>query len=132
VTTIDHDTIANNPTIQAKVLNAPARSGSVRFVTYVRFFGNTLGGKYVETDEFAFPVDICKGCLIAFSPADIRPGYAAPNCLQNFTASAGAMSQSSLPCIVGQDLQIDCIQCQDVADCHGAVQGVIVDAGGGG
>ncbi len=132
VTTIDSATILGDSEIQAKVIGQPARSGSVRLVTYVRFFGNTLGGRYVESDEFEFPVDVCKGCLISFTPADISPLYPAPNCAQNPTSTGGSSSQQSLPCIVGQDLQIDCIQCQDVADCRG-YQGIpIADAGGGG
>jgi hypothetical protein len=131
VTTIDSETILADSEIQAKVLGMPANSGSVRLVTYVRFFGNTLGGRYVESDEFEFPVDVCKGCLISFTPADISPLFKAPNCAQNPTSTGGSSSQQSLPCNVGQDLAIDCIQCQDVPDCQG-YQGVMFDAGGGG
>jgi hypothetical protein len=134
VTTIDRDTILNNSTIQSTVINA-ARPGVVRLVTYVRFFGKTLGGKYVESNEFEFPVDVCKGCLITFSPQDIYmdpTGHIpVPNCLGSGAGSSAA--QQSLPCVVGQDLQIDCIQCLNVPDCHGAYQGgIIQDAGGGG
>jgi hypothetical protein len=131
VTTIDNATILADSEIVANVINAPPRAATVRLVTYVRFFGNTLGGKYVESDEFEFPVDICRGCLISFTPADINPLYAVPNCAQNPTSAGGSSAQQSLPCVVGQDLEIDCIQCQDVADCRGS-QGVMLDAGGGG
>jgi hypothetical protein len=93
--------------------------GYVRVITYVRFFGNTLGGRYVESDEFEFPVDVCQGCLISYTPQDINPCFAAPNCLGN--AAAGTSSaQSSVPCVVGQDLSIDCIQCQSYPECRGA------------
>jgi hypothetical protein len=129
VTTIDRDTIINNSTIQATI----GSGGVVRLVTYVRFFGKTLGGKYVESNEYEFPVDVCKGCLITFSPQDIlmAPGVPVPNCLGSGAGSSTA--QQSLPCVVGQDLQIDCIQCQNVTDCHGKYQGgIIQDAGGGG
>jgi hypothetical protein len=112
----------------AKILNS---GGIVRLVTYARFFGNTLGGRYVESGEFEFPVDVCKGCLISFSPQDINPAYPVPNCLGN--SSLGTSSaQQSLPCVVGQDLAIDCLQCQAVYDCHGAWHGGLLDAGGGG
>jgi hypothetical protein len=131
VTTIDRDTILNDSEIQSLVVNAPPRSATVRLVTYVRFFGNTLGGRYVESGEFAFPVDICKGCLITFSPADISPVFPAPNCAQNPNSmGGGSTSQQSLPCYRGQDLAIDCIQCQDVPDCRGS-QGPLYDAGVG-
>jgi hypothetical protein len=132
VTVIDRDTILNNAAIQSTVINA-ARPGVVRLVTYTRIFGKSLGGKYVESNEFEFPVDVCRGCLITFSPQDINLSglYPVPNCLGNGTGSSSA--QQSLPCVVGQDLQIDCIQCLNVPDCHGAYQGsLIVDAGGGG
>jgi hypothetical protein len=125
----------------AKILNA---HGSVRLVTYTRFFGNTLGGKYVESDEFEFPVDVCKGCLISFTPQDIRtaplcngcPLPPIPNCLGN-GALGTSSAQQSLPCAPGQDLPIDCLQCQAVPDCQGACQNgacnyVVADAGGGG
>jgi hypothetical protein len=126
---IDDNTVAANATIKSSVIDAPPRTASVRLVTYVRFFGNTLGGRYVESDEFEFPVDICRGCLIAFSPQDIRPApYPAPNCLGN-AAAGSSTAQQTLPCIVGQDLSIDCIQCQEVPDCHGAYQGGPLDAG---
>jgi hypothetical protein len=105
--------------------------GRVRLVTYARFFGNTLGGRYVESDEFEFPVDVCKGCLIAFTPQDINPAYPVPNCLGN-GALGTSTAQQSLPCKPGQDLPIDCIQCQAIPDCHGLWQGGLLDAGGGG
>jgi hypothetical protein len=143
VTTIDSATAAGlcapNPLGQcaassqsAQILNA---GGLVRLVTYARFFGNTLGGKYIESDEFEFPVDVCKGCLIAFTPQDIKPGFPSPNCLGN-AALGSSTAQQSLPCWPGQDLMIDCLQCQSVPACQGACQNgacnVFFDAGGGG
>jgi hypothetical protein len=85
--------------------------GYVRVITYLRFFGNTLGGRYVESDEFEFPVDVCQStathpCLIAFTPQDINPCFSAPNCLGNAGAGTSS-SQSTLPCNPGQDLKID-------------------------
>jgi hypothetical protein len=95
-----------------------AGGGSVRVVTYVRFFGNTLGGRYIESDEFEFPVDVCSGCLITFSEADVNPCYKTPNCLGN--PAAGTSSANTAPCNVGQDQGIDCAQCQAVPQCRGA------------
>jgi hypothetical protein len=101
-----------------------AMGGRARVVTYLRFFGNTLGGRYVESDEFEFPVDVCQStaaypCLIAFTPQDINPCYQSPNCLGN--AAAGSSSTSNtLPCSPGQDMAIDCIQCQSNPACRGA------------
>ncbi len=103
--------------------------GYVRVVTYLRFFGKTLGGRYVESDEFEFPVDVCEQCLIAYTPQDINPCYAAPNCLGN--AAAGTSSaQQTIPCTVGQDIPIDCIQCQSFEACRGVYANMpLPDAG---
>ncbi len=127
---IDNSTVANNATIRSTVINAPPRTASVRLVTYVRFFGNTLGGRYVESDEFEFPVDVCRGCLITFSPQDISPNAPVPNCLGN-SAAGSSTAQQTLPCVVGQDLSIDCVQCQGIPDCAGAYQGGPLDGGAG-
>jgi hypothetical protein len=122
VTTIDHDTVVN---VMKSAL-------PVRLVTYARFFGKTLGGRYVESNEFEFPVDVCRGCLITFSAQDINTSglYPIPNCIGSGTAS----TMQSVPCVIGQDLLIDCIQCQYVPECQGAWHGGIImpDAGGGG
>ncbi len=50
----------------------------VELDTYVRFFGNTLGGEYVESGEFEFPVDVCQGCLVTFSAASTNPNFRDP------------------------------------------------------
>jgi hypothetical protein len=104
-------TIDSNTLTSANVMSVVTTGGTVRLVTYVRFFGET-GGISVESSEFEFPVDVCKGCLIAFPPQDVSPDYPTPNC-------AGAMTGTTLPipCTPGQDIPIDCSQCQSVPDC---------------
>jgi hypothetical protein len=87
----------------------------IRLITYVRFFGTTLGGQYVESNEFEYPVDICRGCLIQFAPQDIKPGCSVPNCF-----GMGMGGSLPVPCRRGHDLPIDCSQCLDVQDCYGA------------
>jgi hypothetical protein len=118
---IDAQSVADlqNPAKNATAAMTIAGGGLARVVTYVRFFGKTLGGRYVESNEFEFPVDVCSGCLIQFTPQDINPCYKAPNCIGN--AAAGTSSaQQSVPCVFGQDLAIDCLQCQAYPACHGA------------
>jgi hypothetical protein len=98
----------------------------VRLVTYARFFGKSLGGQSVESNEFEFPIDICNGCLIAFSN---NPLYPAPNCVGNAGTN---MAMPVIPCVTGQDLVVDCAACQNGnANCRGVYQPV-PDAGGGG
>jgi hypothetical protein len=105
VTTIDNGTASSIK---------PARGALVRLITYVRFFGQTLGGQHVESNEFEFPVDVCNGCLVRVSQMD-------------FSATAGT-TMLPLPCFPGQDFAIDCSQCDApvcVATCPS------FDAGGG-
>jgi hypothetical protein len=117
--------------------HGPSTLGStVRFISKVRVFGHTLGGQYVESDEFPFPIDVCAGCLIQFSPADINMMVLPqPNCLNagSMTASGGTNLPS--PCVPGQDEFIDCSQCLSNPACNPAVVGgggtVVVDAGAG-
>jgi hypothetical protein len=121
-TIIDSNTIQND----TELLGTVSSGGTARLVTYVKFFGNTLGGKYVESDEFEFPVDVCQGCLIVFSAQDINPQFTSPNCIGNGTSSATLPA----PCYPGQDFRIDCSQCLSDPACN-PVATPIVDAGAG-
>ena len=61
-------TILDEPTlISSFVQGQLVPGGTVRLVAHVKFSGKSLGGQSVESNEFEFPVDICSGCLIAFS-----------------------------------------------------------------
>jgi hypothetical protein len=118
------------------VVNFPVgASGYARVVTYTRFFGHTLGGQYVESNEFEFPVDICNGCLINFlnTPVDIggQP-LGQPNCVVPLGATGAAVNTPQIPCFLGQDLAVDCTGCQQLKACQGAVtSSSIADAGAG-
>jgi hypothetical protein len=125
VTVVDSATIADDLFLQTNV----AAGGTTRLVTYVTFFGQTTGGDSIQSDEFEFPLDVCEGCLIAFSAADDNPIGPQPNCA---TAAASATTSSlPSPCVVGQDSVIDCSQCLGYTACHGKVApGTTLDAGG--
>ncbi len=97
-----------------------------RIVSYVRFFGQTLGGESVETNEFGFPVDVCRGCLISYPLAEMNTSLPEPNCANGGAASSSS-SSSSVPCVPGQDLPIDCSL---VTPMRSGTS--ITDAGGGG
>jgi hypothetical protein len=101
-----------------------------RLVVFVKFFGKTLGGQYVESNDFEFPVDVCQGCLIGFAPSDISPTCASPNCLGNPTMTSQV---PPAPCVIGQDDVVDCQYCKafGVQACNPVV-GCLQDAGGGG
>lgn len=120
-------TIASQKAVNALVSENSAnlaQGGSATLVTYVKFYGYTLGGTYIESNDFEFPIDVCQGCLISFAASEatvctvngssVTPKT--PNCL-----SPGSSSSSlPYPCNPGQDTVIDCSQCQNIPACRGA------------
>jgi hypothetical protein len=130
VTTLDSNTLLTDTDLQSNV----TAGGTTRLVTYVTFFGQTTGGNSIQSDEFEFPVDVCKStaqfpCLVSFSPTDVNPAFPLPNC----KGAGSASSSSSLPspCIQGQDFPVDCSLCAaTITACQGAAAGVTIpDAG---
>jgi hypothetical protein len=78
----------------------------VKLITYTKMFGKTLGGQYVESNEYEFPVTLCSDCLISFTQADISPLCPVANCLGVGNTTA------TVPCSPGQDLATDCSLCR--------------------
>ncbi len=114
----------------ATAANFVGVAGTTPLVSYVRFFGQTLGGVSVESDEFGFPVNVCYGCLVSFPTAEENVNLPMPNCA--LKGAAAASSATSVPCIIGQDLAVDCSLCQQDAICRQNEPGagpVTVDAG---
>jgi len=112
-------TVISNKALKASgAFSLPVGQASTTLVGYVKFFGHTLGGDYIESNEFEFPVDACNGCLVTFSESDNDPCYLPqPNCLNaaNGTASSSA---NTVPCVPGQDVFIDCSQCLTNSLCN--------------
>lgn len=119
-------------TVQGLSLGDPRDSTVPRPIieldAYVRFYGSTLGGQYVESGEFEFPVEVCMGCLVSFSAASTNPAFATPNCNGS---STGSTTGVTVPCNL-EDFGIDCSQCgtSDRA-CNPNEDSLIVDAGAG-
>lgn len=129
-------------------LQPPAFGPTIPVVSYIRVFGHSLGGESVESNEFGFPVNICKGCLVDFSASDIQSTTIGntvvtlpqPNCFGSQSGTTTSMMTStasmSVPCQIGQDLPIPCAACLGKADVcagtAGAFVAPILDAGGGG
>lgn len=70
-----------------------------QLVLTIKAFGKTLGGTDVESQEFTYPVTVCKGCLVDRS--------------QGCTAMAGAtmIDTSKTPCVTGNDTPLQCQLC---------------------
>jgi hypothetical protein len=69
-------------------------------VVYITFFGQTLGGQTLQSNQYQFPVDVCHGCLVTY-PAGSPTGYCK-------AASSSAVFQACQP---GQDQVSDCTYC---------------------
>jgi hypothetical protein len=107
VTILDEGTVAT--------LGLTSFGGTKRVVPYVRFFGKTLGGDSVESDEFGFPVDVCRSCLISFPTSEDQAALPSPNCA---LGGGAASTTTSVPCVIGQDFPVDCSSCQGFAACQ--------------
>jgi hypothetical protein len=105
-------TIINQATVAKYILpQLPfGNLSELRFVTYTKMFGKSLGGQYVESNEFEFPINACRGCLIAFSTADVNLQCNMLNCLG---ASTTTTTTTSSPCFPGEDQPIDCSLCRN-------------------
>jgi hypothetical protein len=100
ITLLDQTTVAN----LGALIN-----GERRLLVFTKFFGTTLGGQYVESNDFQFPIDVCSGCLISFSAADISSKCQNVNCFGNSTTMMG--STVTVPCNF-EDFAVDCSACK--------------------
>ena len=110
-------------------------AGTVPIVSNVRFFGHTLGGESVESNEFGFPINVCLGCLVSFPVAEDDTMLSVqPNC-GLAGASMTSSASASVPCVPGQDLPVDCSTCfatNPFCRTAGGQGATVLDAGGGG
>jgi hypothetical protein len=88
--------------IGAIIVDQATAAGAVgtQVVTHTKFFGHTLGGRYIESDEFGFPVTVCSGCLMPIG------------CV-NTATTMGMMPSTTMPvpCNIGQDDPLTCMAC---------------------
>ena len=79
-----------------------------RVTVSVRVFGETLGGRDIESSEFIYPISVCQGCLVSF-PSDAIDAVTG-DCTKG-------EPPSETPCNIGQDSPIDCRLCSLNAVC---------------
>jgi hypothetical protein len=112
-------TIVDSESVR-RVGNGLRPGESRRVVARFKFFGQTLGGQDVESNEFQFPVDVCFGCLVAFPPEASDPGRPQPNCLAGGGGAGGGGAAAA--CVPGQDQPTDCRACQGQPICDPAAR----------
>ncbi|NMC69661.1 MAG: hypothetical protein GYA57_06280 [Myxococcales bacterium] len=76
-----------------------------------QIFGVTQAGTEMETQEFAFPITLCRGCL-AYCPTGVDLDTTTPGCQCNCNSD---VDQDDPPCNPGQDDLVDCryVYCAD-------------------
>ncbi len=89
--------------LMATTLIPPQSGLAAGWVTvWVKVFGRTLGGKDIESNELAYPINICSGCLVSFPAKAID---------STGTCVLGSGQDFQLPCIPGQDGAVPCTFC---------------------
>ncbi len=83
----------------------------------VKVFGTSLGGRDMESGEYQFPMQICRGCLVKQDGTDFSNAmtHPLPNC--DTAPEATTTTSTSGPCFVGQDLPISCKNCPGIDVC---------------
>jgi hypothetical protein len=89
-----------DPATRLTLFNELGAFDSRVIVSYVKAFGTTLGGDYIESNTFGFKITACLGCLILFS--SLTP---TPNCTGPALTTTGSL------CYVGEDVAFDCHRC---------------------
>lgn len=87
-------------TYAASGANAVSPAEYVTLVANVRVFGDTLGGREIESAELSYPIRVCNGCTVLFDEV-LGNGS---DCDPNGEASIDP------PCNPGQEL-ISCVTC---------------------
>jgi hypothetical protein len=88
-----------------KKLKLCDRSASQIVTANIKVFGRTLGGQDIESNEFTYPISVCRGCLVDFT------------CAAGVRARCDGLPVStderckSVPCYIGQDRSTACQLC---------------------
>ncbi len=88
----------------------PTPDTRVQLILTIKAFGKSLGGTDVESQDFTYPVTVCKGCLVGRTFPCVTPG----------SASAPDTAKED-PCQAGADTPLACLKC------HGAYPAVCSD-----
>ncbi len=94
----------------------PTRA-SVTLIIRVTLKGATLDGTEVESNEFAFPIEVCNGCSISYPPSAVDPNAGAlPNCAGFDALEEISEVATTCPGALGRDgVFVDCRVCKGFA-----------------
>jgi hypothetical protein len=109
-------TVFDAPTKDLLIDSVRGKGTSRTVLVSVNVFGQTLGGKDVETGDFQFPMLVCRGCLVNLGDGYDPLSKTQPkNC--DKAADDGAAVDTNGPCIAGQDRPISCRNCRGIDVC---------------
>lgn len=97
--------------VWAKIIPASLKLAANMTVTVkVHVFGETLGGRSIESTDLTYPISTCNGCLVSFPSNAYDPANPGAGC-------TGDPGSATLPCFTGQDQPIDCRLCRQNPAC---------------
>lgn len=97
--------------VWAKIIPGSLGLGPNQNVTVkVHVFGDTLGGREIESTDLTYPVSTCNGCLVSFPSDAYDPANPSAGC----TGDPGSATE---PCFIGQDQPVDCRLCTQNPAC---------------
>lgn len=88
-----------------------ALGGSGLVLAKIKVYGETFGNQKVESGDFLFPIQVCRGCLISYPATSMT----ASGLACDSTAEQG--STTDTVCFVGQDKAVPCTSCAGVPAC---------------
>lgn len=95
--------------LSSGVANALGGSGLV--LAKIKVYGETFGNQKIESGDFLFPIQVCRGCLISYPATSMTTS--GPAC--DSTTEQGSTTDTA--CFVGQDNAVPCTSCAGVPAC---------------
>ena len=101
------DIILNRNGDHPEQMGLPNRSIIKTVLLNIKVFGRSLGGEDLESDEYQFPLQVCKGCLVDIVSGNDPAQMPQPNCKRALPMG----TTIPRPCFFGQDEGVSCQSC---------------------
>jgi hypothetical protein len=88
----------------------PVRSAS-SMLAKIRVLGEALNGTMLTSDELAFPIRTCTGCLVEYPASAADPSQPPGSGFRCSSSGATGSGLAPEPCILGQDTPFSCALC---------------------
>ena len=96
------------------------RGSMVPLTVRIQIRGTTVSGTSVDSNEFLYPLEVCRGCLLSFPVEAQSETDPRPNCLiQESDPETAALLEINASCLPGQDERLDCRECRNILQAYG-------------